>query len=244
MIKTTLLCFSFLLSCGLVSQADLIGDISGGGSTSATGVGTGGSTDGWVSNFVVLEGPTDINIGTYLNSSGGPVTIVPTDWSMEVGAVRAAVTPIILKLNADNDFTIAAIGTTRIATNDYTAVGVNTFSFGGAAFTLAAGERIGAGFMDSDINGENGNGSVIRYTNAAVTVGEQWYDGQNAIPHGAPAPLSLGQNIAGATTSNVQNRLYHFNVEFNVIPEPGSGPLMLMGLTCLLGGAGRRIARR
>ena len=73
------------------------------------------------------------------------------------------ITPVVVRVNGDNDFTVIAIGTTRTQ-NDYV-VGSNTVPFndsGNVTLTLGAGEKIAIGFMDSFPDGSGwGAGTVI-----------------------------------------------------------------------------------
>ena len=73
------------------------------------------------------------------------------------------ITPLVVRVDADNDFTVLAIGTTRTP-SEY-AVGENNFSFdedGVISLGLMAGDRIAIGFMDSNPDGTGwGAGSVI-----------------------------------------------------------------------------------
>lgn len=187
---------------------------------------TGGVVDGWRSNLIIDEGRS------YLNESGGSQVIRPTIFRCRIGNVRARVTPFIVRLNDvnmdgnffdDNDFTIMAIGTTRVAGTDYTAQGRSSFVFdeNDGTFELAAGERIAAAYIDADPDGTNGgDGSVIPF-GGAVPAGEMWYNGQSAEPHPSPpAPLEVGGAMSGAPAANVDNRNYLFQALFEI----GAGP--------------------
>ena len=73
------------------------------------------------------------------------------------------VTPLIVRVDGDNDFTVLAIGTTRTA-SEYS-IGENDFPFddaGDIALTLANGETVAMGFMDAFPDGSGwGAGTVI-----------------------------------------------------------------------------------
>ena len=73
------------------------------------------------------------------------------------------VTPVVVRVNSDNNFTVLAVGTTRTQ-NEYS-VGQNTFAFsdnGTVALNLSAGDVIATGFMDSFPDGTGwGAGTVI-----------------------------------------------------------------------------------
>ena len=181
--------------------------------------------DGWSSNLVIDEGRS------YLNETGGSQVIRPTLFNCQIGNPRSRVTPFIVRLNDlnmdgnffdDNDFTVMAIGTTRVAGVDYTEPGLASFAFDDAdgEFTVEAGERIAAAFIDADPDGLNGEeGSVIPFA-GNVTAGEMWYNGQGDAPHPGPAvPLSIGSNLSGPPAADVENRNYLFQIHF----ETGTG---------------------
>jgi hypothetical protein len=183
---------------------------------------TGGVVDGWRSNLIVDEGRG------YTNETGSTQVIRPTHFRFRVGNVRSRVTPLIVKINDlngdgnfydDNDFTVMAIGTTRIANDDYTATGRWLFTFDevGAEFELADGERIAPAFIDADPDGLNGGeGSVIPYT-GGVTPGEMWYNGTGGEPHPSPpTPLDLGGNLTGPPAAGVEDRDYFFQIGYEI----------------------------
>ncbi|REL26361.1 DUF1929 domain-containing protein [Thalassotalea euphylliae] len=73
------------------------------------------------------------------------------------------ITPIVVKVNDDNDFTVIAIGDTRYQ-DDYL-IGQNQFNFsdlGTMALSLSTGDTIAIGFIDASPNGSGwGAGTVI-----------------------------------------------------------------------------------
>ena len=75
-------------------------------------------------------------------------------------------TPVVVRVNSNNNFTVLAIGDTRTQ-NEYS-VGSNVFPFsddGNVELTLAAADRIAVGFMDSFPDGSGwGAGTVIPAT--------------------------------------------------------------------------------
>ena len=97
------------------------------------------------------------------------------------------VTPVVVEVNGNNDFTVLAIGTTR-QQSEYS-VGENNFPFddgGGVELNLAAGETIAIGFMDSFADGTGwGAGTVI----PAEASGQG--QGQDEIWGLLPSPLIL-----------------------------------------------------
>ena len=219
--------------------ATLIGDITNGGGPANTG-----GPDGWVSNLIIQEGDGTLAVN-YQNLSGSDELISLNSWTFAANDSTAgdSITPFIVRLNDvnmnadfidDNDFTVMWIGSTASGGTDY-AAGLNTLNQSGN-FTLQPNQVIAAAFIDSGIDGLNGATSVIKYNGAVVPVGTQWYDGQNALPHGAPTTLTQGQNFGGLTTSNVNDRLYHFGIDFTAtaIPEPSSLVLLAGGMFALM----------
>ena len=118
-----------------------------------------GALDGYSAILVVNE--TD----TFTNTIGGAATVTVDSWSVNIGAVRGRVTPFIVRVEADNTFTVLAIGTTRVAGADYLSAGVQTFPFaaGPQTFTLNAGEKIAAAYSDANPDGSGNAGSVVTY---------------------------------------------------------------------------------
>ncbi|MGI9239918.1 MAG: hypothetical protein ACR2RV_03905, partial [Verrucomicrobiales bacterium] len=184
-----------------------------------------GPVDGWASNLVIDEGRS------YLNETGGDLVIRPARFRCNIGNVRSRVTPFIVRLNDlnmdgnffdDNDFTVMAIGTTRVSGEDYTLPGLGSFVFdeANAEFTLADGELIAAAFIDANADGSMGDeGSVINYT-GGITPGEMWYNGESGAPHPAPpTPLAIGSSLSGPPAADVENRSYAFQIHF----ETGAG---------------------
>ena len=162
--------------------------------------------------------------GAHTNTSGGIESVVVTQFRFAVGNNRGRVTPFVVRLNADNDFTVLAIGTTRASGADYNVTGVHEFDFvvgGTVALELAAGETIAAGFMDSDPDGQNGGGSVIPFS-GTVPAGSMWLNGQSAFPH--PSPIEEGTMISGPASAGVENRDYQFQLVIQSVPSTPQAP--------------------
>jgi len=108
-------------------------------------------------------------------------------------------TPLVVRVNGDNDFTVIAIGDTR--TQSEYSVGVNNFPFsdsGAVEIDLAANEEIAVGFMDSFPNGSGwGLGTVI-----PADTGNGGDDELYAL---GPAPLILANAgfVSGRRTASV-----------------------------------------
>jgi hypothetical protein len=177
---------------------------------------TTGGLDGYSAIMMVNE--TD----TYTNTSGVSEIVTISQWNVHIGAARGRVTPFVVRVNADDNFTVLAIGTTRIAGTGYTTTGVKTFPFAGGPvqITLNAGETIAAGYSDADPGGTNNAGSVIPFEDGGdeiwLTGGWNSIDAGSVAVGGAPTPAITG------TTYNALSRQYQFNIEFTSEP---SGPV-------------------
>ena len=166
--------------------------------------------DGWNSNIVINE--TD----TYTNTSGGTLELDLANFSFFAGATAAPITPFVVQVNGDNDFTVLAVGTTRTGY----ALGENSFAFSAAPdrLSLSAGTTIAVGFLDANADGSgSGAGSVVRYQSG---VGEIWYSGG---PAGADsASVSVGSApTPGARTLLDLSRRYSFSIAFTPVAEAG-----------------------
>ena len=108
------------LNVGPLTQAEVIGN-----NVSATG-----GLDSWSAILVVNESDT------FAITNGGAQTITVEQFNVYVGAARGRVTPFVVRVNGDNNFTVQAIGTTRAAGLDYTTAGVKAFPFATAETTF------------------------------------------------------------------------------------------------------------
>ncbi|MEM9777968.1 MAG: hypothetical protein AAF902_25555, partial [Chloroflexota bacterium] len=107
----------------------------------------GSFTDAHNPGMYVNESDTFTNMGT------SSVAISVDDFNFYAKKEGNPVTPIVVKVDSDNDFTVLAIGKTRTST-EYN-VGVNTFAFADSTPTIAVGpgEKIATGFLDANADG-------------------------------------------------------------------------------------------
>lgn len=172
--------------------------------------------DDWKSNIVVNE--TDI----FTNNFGKAVNVEIGTVEFYAAAANAPVTPFVVKVNADNDFTVLAIGNTRMAS----AVGGQSFPFidsGTVSFTVQPDEVIAVGFIDANADGSSAGSSESVVTFDEGGSDEVWYVGQ---PSGQVAALSVGQapQLFGATVRSL-NRDYAFSIALvmenpNIVKPP------------------------
>ena len=92
-----------------------------------------------------------------------PGSLFVEDFKFFAQRLGNPVTPVVVRVNGNDNFTVLAVGTTRTE-SEYT-VGQNTFPFsdsGTVAISLSAGDVIATGFMDSFPDGTGwGAGPVI-----------------------------------------------------------------------------------
>ena len=173
-----------------------------------------GGLDGFSAIMVVNESDT------YTNTSGGSQTVTLDQFNVYAGAVRGRVTPFVVKVNGDNNFTVLAIGVTRVAGTDYTTTGVKAFSFSTAptTFTLNPGEKLAAGYTDAAPNGTGNAGSVVPFVDGGDQI---WLTGGTATNQ-AGTVTTGAMPAAGAQTYTTLTRQYQFNVTFTAV---ATGPL-------------------
>ncbi len=124
--------------------------------------------DGWRSNMLVNESDT------YTNTTGAQQQVSIDSFSFYARRLADPVTPFVVRVNGDNNFTVVAVGTTR---SNYSA-GANSLPFSSAGpvqIVLDPGEILASGFLDANADGSGGgSGSVIPWDNGGD---ELWYTG-------------------------------------------------------------------
>lgn len=171
-----------------------------------------GNADGWNSIMIVDEART------YTNTTGAPVTIDPTGFNFNAGSNGAPVTPFIVRVNGDNDFTVLAVGdsVTGFATGDVS----SGFSAGDSSFVLQDGETIAMGFLDANADGSGSNDAVVRFTTGG---NEIWLTG--GATAGDSGNVAVGHSTADMEGGNAGNwnRVYQFNIDFDVTTPANVG---------------------
>lgn len=172
-----------------------------------------GSIDGWFNLLVVNE--TD----TYTNVSADMETISVDGFNFGIGSFGGRVTPFLVRVNGDNDFTVIAIGKTRVAGVDYSAVGTYNLAFDDIAptITLAPGETIATATMNANPDGSGVTGSVIPYNNVGDEV---WITGESTS-----GTITLNNPIVNGASVFNGNRDYAFSIDLTVLP-PAPIPTM------------------
>ena len=174
---------------------------------------TGGTLDRWRSNLVINE--TD----TYTNTSGGTQEIRIDQFKFYAQKRTAPITPFLVQVNGDNDFTVIAVGTS-FTPNDYQ-IGANALAFtlGDApTIAIAPGATIAPGFLDATANGANSKrGAVIPYDNSSPD--EIWLTGG---PGGGShtGTVTAGQSPGlGYRVLTTLRRRYHYSIDITSIDD-------------------------
>jgi hypothetical protein len=172
----------------------------------------GGTVDGWSAILVVNKNDT------HTNTSGVAQTITLTEFNFNAGAARGRVTPFVVKVNGDNDFTVVAIGRTRVAATDYPVAGVHSFAFADAApvIVLNAGETMAPGFTDANPDGTGNGASVVPFGDGGDAI---WLTGGGVATDAGRVSLGAAP-VAGTSTYTTLTRQYAFNIGFTT----GGGP--------------------
>ncbi|WP_226895398.1 ThuA domain-containing protein [Luteolibacter marinus] len=161
--------------------------------------------DLWHSNLVVNEA------ATFTNPTAGPLVLTLDRFRFNAGIAGDPLTPFVVRVNADNDFTVLAIGSTRVTyvpgANDL------PFSDSPATVTVGAGETIAVGFLDALPDGSGGTGAGVITWQAGGA--EVWHSGGPL--DGDSASLTIGQPpVPGASVVTIETRDYDFAVTYQV----------------------------
>ena len=175
--------------------------------------------DTWHSNLVINED------ATYTNTTGAKISITLDRFHFNAGRLGDPVTPFVVRVNGDNDFTVRAIGTPRISY----AIGGNSLPFSDATTTLevAPGETLAIGFMDANPDGSGGSlAGIIDWEEGGAEI---WYSGGDSDAHSGQ--ISLGASpVAGNETYTTLRRNYQFSISYIVSEyQIGNGPSITSG---------------
>jgi len=161
------------------------------------------NVDSWHANMVINE--TDI----YTNTTGAPLLVSPQRFRFHATRVTDPITPFLVRINGDNNFTVLAVGTPR---GSYV-VGSNDFAFANTAtmFTLSPGEKIGIGFLDALPDGTGGTqNGAITYVSGAGTDQIHYSGGSSDANSGS---VTVGQPpVFGSTVYTTFGRNYYFTI--------------------------------
>lgn len=168
--------------------------------------------DSWASNMIVNE--TD----TYSTQSSGTEELQIDTFAFYAGRQNDPVTPFVVKVNGDNDFTVLAVGTIRFPSVYH--LGHNRFPFtDGPApvIQLQPGDRLAAGFLDANANGSGGgSGPVIPFDQGTD---ELWYTGGASGSDSGSVTLGLAPMPGQHTLTDLQ-RSYRYAIGLTRINCP------------------------
>ena len=169
-----------------------------------------------------------------------PGVLLVRDFKFFAQRLGNPVTPVVVRVNSNNNFTVLAIGDTR--TQSEYSVGSNVFPFsddGNVELTVAAGDKIAVGFMDSFPDGSGwGEGTVIPASSGSgANQDEIWAllpqplisQGNGFVANRDTPSVQVNQTIL-ATNNGKQlqqytnlRRSYKFAVTFGLASTSGSG---------------------
>ena len=171
--------------------------------------------DLWHSNIVVNED------ATFTNTTGAALTLAIDRFHFNAGRTGDPVTPFVVKVNGDNNFTVLAVGTPR---TNYVVGGNNLpFSDGPANVAVAAGETIAIGFMDANPDGSGG--SVAGIVDWDHDGAEIWYGGGETDSLADAGSVTVGQAPDhGGQLYTTLNRNYQFSISYIIVEyQMGNG---------------------
>lgn len=182
--------------------------------------GNSGGLDGWDSNLVINENDT------YTNVQGETQTILLESFNFEAGSNASPVTPFVVRVNGDNDFTVLAIGTTR----SVYALGTNNFAFvdgSTPSVALQNGETLAIGFLDANADGSGSVDATIEMVNSG-SGDEIWYSGG---PSGADsASVFVGQAPVPGNNGRINLlRDYLFTIGISLDEQAPAATAVLLG---------------
>ena len=192
-----------------------------GGGTLGTNPPNASTADTWRSNLVIDEDHL------FTNATGAPLTLTFDRFTFKAGATGDPVTPFVVKVNGDNNFTVLAIGTPR---TNYS-LGENEVAFSEATTSIVVlpGQTIAAGFMDANPNGSGGTQpAIVTYQTGSTEV---WHTGGTNDSHSGKVTVGLAP-VAGNSTASNQTRDYDFGISYLVSEfQLGNGLPVLNGYT-------------
>jgi hypothetical protein len=162
------------------------------------------SADTWPSNMVINE--TD----TFTNDTGTALQITVDRFLFHAAAVTGTpLTPFVVRVNGDNNFTVLAVGDT-VTTH---VTGANNLPF--AAFpvplALAPGEKIAMGFLDAYPDGSGPAGAGVIAFDTTAPADQIHYSGGNSTGASGSVTVGLAPDF-GSSISTGFGRNYFFSI--------------------------------
>jgi uncharacterized repeat protein (TIGR03806 family) len=162
------------------------------------------AADTWASNMVINE--TD----TFTNDTGAALDITVDRFLFHAAAVTGTpLTPFVVRVNGDNNFTVLAVGDT--VTSHVT--GANSLPF--AAFpvplTLAPGEKIAMGFLDAYPDGSGAGGAGVVAFNTTAPADQIHYSGGASAGESGSVAIGSAPEFGAAVFTGF-GRNYFFSI--------------------------------
>ncbi|WOO43585.1 heparin lyase I family protein [Rubellicoccus peritrichatus] len=168
---------------------------------------SGATVDDWRSNLVINETDSITNFGLR------PMLVNFDRFRFNAGKVEVPLTPFVVKVNADNDFTVVAVGETR---TDYS-LGYNAYPFGvdlhggGHSVLLASGDTLAFGFLDANAGGADSTDSVVSFDLGGKEI---YYSGGLASDDSGSVVVGQAPILGLNTITNLQ-RDYKFAIDYS-----------------------------
>ncbi|MEP4079342.1 PQQ-dependent sugar dehydrogenase [Haloferula sp.] len=162
-------------------------------------------SDSWVTNTVINKD------AVYVNSDTIPQSLSLERFRYHAMLTDEPLTPFVVKVNGDNDFTVLAVGTTR----ENHLIGENEVLFddSGTSIVLAPGEKVALGFIDTFPDGSGGtSGELVRWSEGGALV---WHGGSN-VESGAGSVAVGSAPYPGESVQINQTRDYFCSLGFTV----------------------------
>lgn len=168
------------------------------------GPGASPAADTWQSNMVINE------TGTFTNGSGAALPLTVDRFLFHAAAVTGTpLTPFVVRVNGDNNFTVLAVGNTVTSH----VVGANNVSFAAqpVPLLLAPGEKIAAGFLDANADGTGAAGAGVIAFDATAPADQIHYSGGNFTSNSGR--VTVGQApVFGSNLFTSFGRNYSFSI--------------------------------
>jgi len=166
--------------------------------------GTTPAADTWPSNMVINE--TD----TFINDTGALLPIAVDRFLFHAAAVTGTpLTPFVVRVNSDNNFTVLAVGKTVTSH----VVGANSVAFADAPvpLTLAPGETIAMGFLDANADGSGASGAGVVAFNTTSPADQIHYSGGSTTGASGSVTAGLAPDFGSSIYTNF-GRNYFFSI--------------------------------
>jgi len=161
--------------------------------------------DTWRSNLVIDK------THLFTNTTGAALTLTFDRFTFKAGATGDPVTPFVVKVNGNNNFTVLAVGTPRTSYS----TGENDLAFSDTTTSLVVppGQVIAVGFMDANPNGSGGTqAAIVPYQTGTTAI---WHTGGTDDSHSGKVAVGLAPTAGNSTVTN-QTRDYDFGISYLV----------------------------